>query len=144
MRLVRCALAPTVFGLVLLLAPLVMTSRFGGMAGAEPLVAQGIGTSSCAQLASDLKPLDGLSNPINVLLYAWVQGYVSAANIALLEDGGKHVDIGSLDGRKVIETLFTFCKANPDAKPLAAIDEMIRKSPKVQGKWEPGTVAWDE
>ncbi len=36
-----------------------------------------------------------------------------------------------------------FCKANPDKKPVAAIDEFIRAAPKVKTKWEPGTIDWD-
>jgi len=38
----------------------------------------------------------------------------------------------------------TFCKANPDRKPVAAIDDLIRKSAKVKTTWEPGTIDWDE
>jgi hypothetical protein len=113
-------------------------------AGAEPLVTQGIGTSSCARLAADLKPADGVGNPVNLLVYAWVQGYVSAANVALLERGGKHVDMSAFDDGKVLNSVLTFCKANPDGKPVTAIDEMIRAAPKLPAKWEPGTIAWDE
>jgi hypothetical protein len=114
------------------------------LATAEPLVSQGIGASSCERLAEDLKPTEGLSNPINLLLLAWVQGYVSAANIALLEDGSRHVDMNTLDEATVLALVQTFCKANPDRKPVAAIDELIRKSAKVTTTWEPGTVEWDE
>lgn len=140
-EMLRHALAAAVFGVAGSLVPLA-----GGAApaAADPLVTQGIGTTNCARLANDLRPADGLANPINLLLYAWVQGYISAANIAMLEDGSKHVDMAPLDERKVIYAVFAFCKANPDAKPFAAIDEMIRMAPKLQGKWESGTVAWEE
>jgi hypothetical protein len=111
---------------------------------AEPLVSLGVGTSSCARLAGDLNPAEGLTNPINLLLIAWVQGYVSAANIALLEDDAKHVDLSTLDDAKLLGLVQTFCKANPEKKPIVAIDELIRKSAKVKAKWEPGTVEWDE
>jgi hypothetical protein len=111
---------------------------------AEPLVTQGIGASSCARLAGDINPAEGLSNPVNLMLYAWVQGYVSAANIALLEDGAKHVDMSALDDGKVLNLMLGFCKANPDKKPVAAIDEMLRKAAKIKTKWESGTIAWDE
>jgi hypothetical protein len=112
-------------------------------ARAEPLATQGIGTSSCARLVADLKPNDGLNNPVNVMLLAWVQGYISAANISLLEDDSKHVDLSTLDGAKVLALVVDFCKANPDKKPVAAIDEFIRAAPKVKAKWEPGTIDWD-
>jgi hypothetical protein len=116
----------------------------GTPARAEPLVTQGIGTSSCARLAADLNPNEGLSNPVNVMLYAWVQGYVSAANISLLENGGGHVDMSGLDEAKVLNLVVGYCKANPDKRPVTAIDDMIRKSAKTKAKWEAGTIEWDE
>jgi hypothetical protein len=118
-------------------------SLLGLPARAEPLATQGIGTSSCARLVNDLNPSEGLANPVNVMLYAWVQGYVSAANIALLEDDSKHVDLSTLDEGKVLNLVAEFCKANPDKKPVTAIDELIRKSTKVKAKWESGTIDWD-
>jgi hypothetical protein len=117
----------------------------GGMTAlAEPLVTQGIGTSSCARLAGDLNPAEGLNNPVNLMLYAWVQGYVSAANISLLENDAKHVDMNTIDDATVLTLVLGFCKANPDRKPVAAIDEMLRNAAKIKTKWEPGTIDWDE
>ena len=133
LRVVRLATAATVVALC-----------GGTQLQAEPLVTQGIGTSNCGRLAGDLKPGEGLSNPVNLMLYAWVQGYVSAANISLLEDGSKHVDMSALDEGKVIDIVMTFCKANPDKKPVSAIDEFLRKSGKIKTKWEAGTINWDQ
>jgi hypothetical protein len=116
----------------------------GRPANAEPLAIQGIGTSSCARLAADVNPGDGLGNPVNLMLYAWVQGYVSAANIALLESGAKHIDMSALDESNVLNRVLAFCKANPDKKPIGAIDAMIREAAKIKARWQPGTVAWDE
>jgi hypothetical protein len=118
-------------------------SILGLGARAEPLATQGIGTSSCGRLVTDLNPSEGLNDPVNVMLLAWVQGYISAANIALLEDDSKHVDLSTLDEGKVLALVVNFCKANPDKKPVTAIDEFIRTSPKVKAKWEPGTIDWD-
>jgi hypothetical protein len=111
---------------------------------AEPLVTQGIGTSTCARLTTDLKPPEGLNNPVNLMLYSWVQGYVSAANISMLEGGTKHVDISALDEQKVLSLVLDFCKANPDRKPINAVDEYIRKAGKIKATWDTGTVKWDE
>ena len=118
-------------------------SMIGLGAQAEPLATQGIGTSNCGRLVTDLNPSEGLNNPVNVMLFAWVQGYVSAANIALLEDDSKHVDLSTLDEGKVLNLVVGFCKANPDKKPVTAIDEFIRKSTKVKAKWETGTIDWN-
>jgi hypothetical protein len=113
-------------------------------ARAEPLLTQGIGTSSCSRLAGDLKPGEGLGNPVNLMAYSWAQGYISAANISLVEADAKHVDMGQLDEAKVINMLLTYCKANPDKQPLGALNEYLRKSAKVKIKWEKGTVDWNQ
>jgi hypothetical protein len=126
-----------------LLVAVLLCAR-ANVAGAEPLVTQGIGTSNCGRLAADLKPAEGLNNPVNLMLYSWVQGYVSAANVSMLESGTKHVDIAALDERKVLSLVLEYCKANPDRKPVGAIDEYVRKSTKIKATWESGTVKWDE
>jgi hypothetical protein len=113
-------------------------------ARAEPLLTQGIGTSNCARLAGDLKPTEGLGNPVNLMAYSWAQGYISAANISLVEADSKHVDMGQLDEAKILNLLVTYCKANPDKQPLGALNEYLRKSPKVHIKWEKGTVDWNQ
>lgn len=110
---------------------------------ADPLITQGIGTSNCGKLAADLKPAEGLSNPLNLMLYAWVQGYLSAANVALLERDGRHVDVAALDDTKVLALVATYCKANPDHRPVAAIDDFIKKAAKLRAKWDVGTVDWN-
>jgi hypothetical protein len=119
---------------------LVWTSALSARA---EVLTQGIGTSSCSRLASDLKPGEGLGNPVNLMAYSWAQGYLSAANISLVEADAKHVDMGQLDEAKVINMLLTYCKANPDKQPLGALNEYLRKSPKVKIKWDKGTVDWN-
>jgi len=51
-------------------------------AAAEPLATAGIGVQSCAKLAKDMNPAEGFNNMANALVYYWVQGYMSAANMA--------------------------------------------------------------
>ena len=126
------------------LATALVALSSAGAARAEPLVTQGIGTSNCGRLANDLKPGEGLSNPVNLMLYSWVQGYVSAANISLLEEDSHHVDMSALDEGKVVTMVMTYCKANPDKKPVSAIDDFLRKSTKIKTKWETGTISWNE
>jgi hypothetical protein len=121
---------------------LLCAGAFG--ARAQTVLTQGIGTTSCSRLAGDLKPGEGLGNPVNLMAYSWAQGYLSAANISLLEADAKHVDMAQLDEAKVINMLLTFCKANPDKQPLGALNEYLHKSPKVKIKWEKGTVDWNQ
>lgn len=113
-------------------------------AQAEPLLTQGIGTSNCTRLAADLKPGEGLGNPVNLMAYSWAQGYISAANISLAEQDSRHVDMGQLDENKVLTMLQKFCRANPDKQPLGALNEYLRTSPKVQIKWDKGSVEWNQ
>ncbi len=42
-------------------------------AQADPLLSRGIGTTNCAGLVADIKPSEGLNDPVNLMLYAWVQ-----------------------------------------------------------------------
>jgi hypothetical protein len=55
-------------------------------AAGEPLLTQGIGLQSCVKLGPSLKPGAGLDHLPNALLFYWFQGYLSAANIYLLNE----------------------------------------------------------
>lgn len=112
-------------------------------AQAEPLLTQGIGTSNCARLAADLRPGEGLGNSVNLMAYSWAQGYISAANISLVEADSKHVDMSQLDENKVLTMLQKYCKANPDKQPLGALNDFLRTTEKVHIKWDKGTVNWN-
>ena len=116
----------------------------GGSAVGEPLLSQGIGTASCARLTADIKPAQGLNDEINVMLYAWVQGYVSAANVALLEYDNKHIDMSDLTDTRVLSMILDYCKANPDKRPANALDAFIKTAKKGKAQWKTGTVEWDE
>ena len=113
-------------------------------ATSEPLLSQGIGASSCARLIADIKPAEGLNDQVNLMLYAWAQGYVSAANMALLEYDGKHVDMSELTDTRVLSMLLDYCKANPDKRPANALDAFIKTAKKGKADWKTGTVEWDE
>src|SRR5882762_1441596 len=72
---------------------------------AEPLITQGVGLASCAKLATDLKPSEGLNHPPNYLLFYWVQGYVSAANIFLLNEYTDYVDMNDVDVKVILDQI---------------------------------------
>ena len=110
----------------------------------EPLLSQGIGASKCGDLVADIKPAEALFNQINLMLYAWVQGYVSAANVALLEYDNKHIDMTDLDASRVLSMILDYCKANPDKRPANALDAFIKTAKKSKAQWKTGTVEWDE
>jgi hypothetical protein len=107
---------------------------FGSLAStthADPLITKGIGLSNCGKLAKDLKPSAGLDHMPNALLFYWVQGYMSAANIYLLNEYTNYVDLNTADEGKILNTVADFCKANPDKTPISAIDALIRKAAKI-------------
>jgi hypothetical protein len=109
---------------------------------AEPLATAGIGVASCEKLARDMNPDEGFNNMTNALVFYWVQGYMSAANIALLEGDSQYVDLSKLDEKKLLPRIVTFCKKNPDKKVISLVDQMIDDADKVEGKWKSGTVPW--
>lgn len=59
---------------------------------ADSLVTTGIGLANCAKLRADLTPGQGFDQIPNALLFYWVQGYISAANIYLLNEYTDYVD----------------------------------------------------
>jgi hypothetical protein len=117
------------------LAALVSASfSFATDTRAQGLVTQGIGLSSCAKLANDIKPEQGLNHLPNALMFYWVQGYLSAANIYLLNEYTSHIDLSEVDEAKILRLVSSFCKANPDKKPISAIDKFIREANKIEVK----------
>jgi hypothetical protein len=109
---------------------------------AEPLATAGIGVASCEKLAKDMNPAEGFNNMTNALVFYWLQGYMSAANIALLEGDSQYVDLSLLDEKKLLPQIAEFCKKNPGKKPISFIDSLINDSDKIEGKWKSGTVPW--
>ena len=87
-----------------------------------------------------MNPADGLGNTVNALIFYWVQGYMSAANIALLEGDSEYVDL--MDERKLLPLIQDYCKKNPGKKPISVIDQLIDDTDKVEGKWKSGTIPW--
>ena len=110
---------------------------------AQPLLTGGIGLQSCEKLGPELKPAEGLNHPPNYLLFYWVQGYMSAANIYLLNEYTDYVDLGGVDEPTITRIVAEFCKANPDKKPIAAIDQFIREIKKVEAKESDAFDPWE-
>jgi hypothetical protein len=119
-------LAPARFLVILACA----VAGFGAPSRAEPLITQGIGIQTCSKL--DLKPSAGLDHPPNYLLFYWVQGYVSAANFLLLNEDYNYIDMNTVDSDTILKLVSEFCKANPDKKPISAIDKFIRDAKKIE------------
>jgi hypothetical protein len=111
-------------------------------ARAEPLAMMGIGLTSCRQIAADLKPELGFTHTPNVLVYVWAQGYMSAANMVLLEGGSEYVDLTGYDMKAILPAIQAFCAKNPDKKPVSLIDVMIEQADRRKGVWPKGTIGW--
>ena len=110
---------------------------------AETLLTQGIGLQSCTKLGPSLKPGAGLDHLPNALLFYWFQGYLSAANIYLLNEYTDYVDIGAVEEPTITRIVSDFCKSNPDKKPIAAIDKFIREAKKVEAKESDAFDPWE-
>jgi hypothetical protein len=110
---------------------------------AQPLLTSGIGLQSCAKLGPELKPSEGLNHPPNYLLYYWVQGYISAANIYLLNEYTDYVDMAKVEPATILTLVAEFCKENPDKQPVSAIDKYIRDAEKIEAKESDAFDPWE-
>ena len=113
-----------------------------GAAHADPLTTAGVGLASCEKLARDLKPEEGFNHLPNALVYYWVQGYMSAANIATLEADSDYVDLSKYDEKVILPALKEFCDKNPGRKPISMIDDILNKAARLKGQWVKGTIKW--
>ena len=111
-------------------------------AQAEPTATAGIGLANCGKLAADLKPELGFDHLPNALMYYWVQGYMSAANITTLESDSEYIDLSKYDEKTILPAVKEFCTKNPDKKPISLIDAMLDKADKIKGEWKKGTIPW--
>ena len=110
---------------------------------ADPLLRQGIGLQTCEKLAPQLKPGAGLDHLPNALLFYWFQGYISAANIHLLNEYTDYVDAGAIDEATITKLVAEFCKANSDKRPVNAIDKFIQDATKIEVKESDAFDPWE-
>jgi hypothetical protein len=115
---------------------------FIGAAQGEALTTAGIGLASCDKLARDLKPEQGFDHLPNALVYYWVQGYMSAANITTLEADSDYVDLSKYNEKVILPAIAEFCAKNPDKKPISLIDDILNKAERIKGRWVKGTIKW--
>lgn len=123
---------------------LCVTPLFAGASRAEALITTGIGLANCGKLGADLKPGAGFNRMPNALLFYWVQGYMSAANIFLLNENTDYVDLSGVEEPAITQLVADFCKANPDKKPISAIDKFIRDAKRVQAKESDAFNPWEK
>jgi hypothetical protein len=114
-----------------------------GPGWADATLTSGIGLSRCEKLGPDLKPGAGLNHLPNALLFYWVQGYLSAANIFLLNEYNDYIDLSRVQEPVVTKLVAEFCAENPDKKPISAIDKFIRDTDKVEAKESDAFDPWE-
>jgi hypothetical protein len=128
---------------VIFAAALCASAAFNGSASADASLTSGIGLSNCGKLGPDLKPGEGMNHLPNALLFYWVQGYLSAANFFLLNEYNDYIDIGRVEEPAITKLVAEFCAANPDKKPISAIDKFIRDTDKVEAKESDAFDPWE-
>src|SRR5262249_47117119 len=122
-----------------IIAALVVTI---GALKAEPLATAGVGLASCQKLASDIKPELGFNHLPNALIYYWVQGYMTAANIATLEGDSNYIDLSLYTETVILPGLQEYCAKNPEQKPISYIDNILNTGKRIKGPWKKGTIPW--
>jgi len=110
---------------------------------ADPLLRQGIGLQTCDKLAPQLKPGAGLDHLPNALLFYWFQGYISAANIHLLNEYTDYIDAGAIDEPTITKLVADFCRDNPDKRPVNGIDKLIQDATKIEVKESDAFDPWE-
>ena len=125
------------------LAAICITIGSSGPSRAEPLLRVGIGLQNCEKLAAQLKPGAGLDHLPNALLFYWVQGYISAANIHLINEYDDYVDAGAVAEPQITRLVTEFCNANPTKRPVEALDAFIVKAAKIKIKESDAFDPWD-
>jgi hypothetical protein len=131
------------YRVVVFAVALFASAAFASFGRADALLTGGIGLSNCGKLAPDLKPGAGLDHLPNGLLFYWVQGYLSAANISLLNEYNDYIDIGRVEEPAITKLVAEFCAENPDKKPISAIDKFIRDAEKVEAKGSDAFDPWE-
>ena len=85
----------------------------------------------------------GLDHMPNALLFYWAQGYMSAANIHMLNENTDYVDVGAVDEPTITKLVVEFCQANPDKRPVNAIDKFLQDAKKVEAKESDAFNPWE-
>jgi len=129
--------------LVAFTVALCTSAAIAGPGRADATLTSGIGLSRCGKLGPDLKPGAGLNHLPNALLFYWVQGYLSAANIFLLSQHNDYIDLGRVGEPAITKLVAEFCAENPDKKPISAIDKFIRETDKVEAKESDAFDPWE-
>jgi hypothetical protein len=52
--------------------------------------------------------------------------------------------MNGVEADKIIQVVYDFCRANPDKKPISAIDQFIRDAKKVDADDKDVFSPWDE
>jgi hypothetical protein len=55
-----------------------------------------------------------------------------------------YVDMNDVEANTILKLVFDFCKANPDKKPISAIDKFIRDVKKVDAKEKDVFNPWEQ
>ena len=125
-------------------AAVMLTALPGNVSSAEPLLRSGIGLAACEKLGPQLKPGAGLDHLPNALLFYWVQGYVSAANIHLINEYANYVDVGAIEEPAITKLVAEFCAANPDKRPVNALDDFIKGAKRIEIKEADAFDPWEQ
>jgi hypothetical protein len=94
----------------------------------EQLGFAGVGTSSCAVVTQSAIPGRGpTQNDMTVMIFSWIQGYMSGFNgYSYLVKGGTY-DLGSASPEAQWEYIVSFCRSNPNTIIVRALQEMQAK-----------------
>ncbi len=110
---------PLVVGLIAL------SAATSALAETEPQYTMGITGLKCEKLLSATKETDSPKSPVPMAMIAWMEGYVSAMNFALNQQGQPRYDIVSMTPHEYWATIYGFCTRNPHKQVMEGIPDIM-------------------
>lgn len=106
-------------------ALIALSAATSALAENEPQYTMGITGLKCEKLLSATKESDSPRSHVPMAMIAWMEGYVSAMNIALKQQGQPRYDIVSMTPHEYWATIYGFCKRNSDKQVMGAIPDIM-------------------
>ncbi len=102
-----------------------LSAAASALADNKPQCAMGATGLKCEKLLSATKETDSPKSHIPMAMIAWMEGYVSAANIGLKQQGQPRYDIVSMTLYEYWATIYGFCTRNPDKQVMEVIPDIM-------------------
>lgn len=102
-----------------------LSAATSSLAQNKPQYVFGVTGLKCSKLLSAASETDSPKSHIPMAMIAWMEGYVSAANISLEKQGEPRYNIVSMTLDEYWATIYGFCTRNPDKQVMEVIPDIL-------------------